>query len=966
MSLKPLRQFFVRRTEWIVGLLALAASSFMLGRVLNLNLLKVLTDENAHLNFSRALFDSTTPGISQIGFWPPLLHLLLAPFTAIAPLYRTGLAGAIVLIPFFVAGTVFLYRLVVRLTGNRALAFFATLLFIANPYILYYSVVPMMEILFLSNLFAVAYFMVCWLQEDRLKYLLWAAIFTALAGLSRYEGFALIPVLMVIFVLQTFFKRKSRSELQANVIIFLFIAIVGVVAVMGYSWFYSGNPLSFAGGAWIRDPFEAIFPTKHNIVQAANYFLHASYYMIGQPLVYLSLASFALLLFFLRKRFDAIAALLITLSPVAMILFAVYTGSYSISVPDLPPITIFLNERYALTWIGFIVLTPVLLAAYLIQAARGTRWLRGLSVSAASFLVTAAVCFTFGHFYSEAYQNKLQAVSLNSNRPLGGQIAAADYLKNHYDYGKILITRADNDPVLSGAGVPLKDYIYEGNYLYYGQALNEPWLFARWVVMHNPDDHLDLWAQQNEALARKWGNSQEFNYYYTLVSSNDIRQVYKINDARVETMARQENLNLSQIPSINRGISYWDPQNIYDHIRQPGYAEAQPSQSGKTKVDFLQMMGLKAFDLFGMFKTRDPSAKDSVKDSLVNLYWTDLKPDYSRGFFVDQNRQGTSESQSYALLQSYWAGDKQTFGRVWDWTQGNIRRPGDNLFSWKFTATPGSIGLKRRGIMLSVERTYSVKIEDTNSATDADSDIAYALLLAGAKWNRPDYTEAGRLIASDIYENETGIAAGQRLLTAGNWADSNGKLYYNPSYFAPYEYRLFRQYDPGHDWNKLISDNYQVLGRVLTNGPLSQYRLPPNWVVVDKQNGSFSTFMANADADNYTYDAFRTFWRIALDQIQTPSQEAGGILAQASVFGRQYAAGRNFCTIYQKANGSYQCQFAENLLASPLSVFSTTDQEQARRLVNDFYVSDNKLALPEDTFFSRSWHWFGLALYGAS
>lgn len=277
-------------------------SSFLvLLRVADLGLLKVLTDQHAHLNFARALFDSMTPGISQIGFWPPLLHLLLSPFASVPFLYDAGVAGAFVLIPFFVAGSIFLYRLLLRLTGRRWLSFSGTLLFLFNPYILYYSVTPMMEVLFLSNLLAVAYFIVAWLQEDKLKFLLAAGIFTALAGLSRYEGFALIPVLIAVFALQSFLKRKTRSELQATLIVFLFVAIIGVVAVMGFSWFYSGNPFSFAGGTWIRDPFELIFPTKHDFPDTVNYFLHASYHMIGQPVVILGLASFALLLFFFAE-----------------------------------------------------------------------------------------------------------------------------------------------------------------------------------------------------------------------------------------------------------------------------------------------------------------------------------------------------------------------------------------------------------------------------------------------------------------------------------------------------------------------------------------------------------------------------------------------------------------------------------------------------------------------------------------
>lgn len=965
MSLKLLKDNILERPQWLVGLLALAAAALVLVRIASLGLLTVLTDELAHLNFARSLFDSSTPGISQIGFWPPLLHLLLAPFTAIPVLYDTGLAGAMVLVPFFIMGGVFLYLLLFKLTRSKSLSFFSSLLFLFNPYVLYYSVTPMMEILFLSNLFAVAYFVVSWLQEDKLKYLLWAAVFTALAGLSRYEGFVLIPVLIAVFVIQTLLKRKSRSELQATLIVYLFVAIIGVVAVMGFSWFYSGNPLSFAGGDWIREPSGEVFPAKQNIIASVRYFLHASYYMVGQPLVLISMVSFALLLLFLRRRFEAIAALLVLVSPLVLVIFAVYGGSYSISVPDLPPFTLFVNERYALTWIGFLILVPALLAAYMINAARNNRLLFNASLSAAGLLMTALLYFTASHFYDQAVAGKFYPVALNSNRPLTGQVTAARYLNKNYDFGKILLTRADNDPVLAEADLPLKNYIYEGNHLYFGQAVEEPWLFARWVIMHNPENETDAWAKENERISRKWGESEQFRYYYTLVSENAIRRIYKINDARVAGLAAEKGWNRSQIPSINSKITHWSPEDVYDRIKNPAFALETEPQTEDRGFGILKMIGLKAFDIFGLGKSRDPVSKEEVRKSLPGLYRTELKPDYERGFFVDEQKAGTSESQSYALLQSYWTGDKKTFERVWNWTLENIKRPDDNLFSWRFSEVDSRLAFRRRGIIISLERVYEIKIEDVNSATDADADIAYALLKAGEDWGREDYLEAGTKIASDIWQKETGVAAGMRIVTAGNWAESYDKLYFNPSYFAPYEYRLFARYDHEHDWNKLINDSYDLLGKVLTSGPLSQYRLPPNWIEVDKNNLALSTFRGNPDSDNYTYDAFRTFWRVSLDQVLNPNIKAEQILGLPQVFRQQYERGESVCTIYRRANGTYQCQFAENLLASPLAVFAVTEEELAKKMISQYYL-DGDVRLPEDSFFSKSWHWFGLALYASS
>src|SRR3989344_9668061 len=84
--------------EWGLMAFALCQGTVAAWYVHRLGLTKFLTDQSAHLNFARLTFDSLTPGFSQLGFWPPLLHFLLIPFVAIPPLYSSGLAGAFVLL----------------------------------------------------------------------------------------------------------------------------------------------------------------------------------------------------------------------------------------------------------------------------------------------------------------------------------------------------------------------------------------------------------------------------------------------------------------------------------------------------------------------------------------------------------------------------------------------------------------------------------------------------------------------------------------------------------------------------------------------------------------------------------------------------------------------------------------------------------------------------------------------------
>ena len=66
-------------------------------------------DAQAHLNISRAIVDSRTPGYEQLGtVWLPLLHVICLPFVTNGALWSSGLAGTVpVACCFVVAGTAF-------------------------------------------------------------------------------------------------------------------------------------------------------------------------------------------------------------------------------------------------------------------------------------------------------------------------------------------------------------------------------------------------------------------------------------------------------------------------------------------------------------------------------------------------------------------------------------------------------------------------------------------------------------------------------------------------------------------------------------------------------------------------------------------------------------------------------------------------------------------------------------------
>src|SRR5947207_7030813 len=62
-------------------------------------------DAVAHINISRRVFDSQTPGLLQLGtVWLPLPHLLTLPFVVSDSMWRDGVGGSIPsMIAFFLS-----------------------------------------------------------------------------------------------------------------------------------------------------------------------------------------------------------------------------------------------------------------------------------------------------------------------------------------------------------------------------------------------------------------------------------------------------------------------------------------------------------------------------------------------------------------------------------------------------------------------------------------------------------------------------------------------------------------------------------------------------------------------------------------------------------------------------------------------------------------------------------------------
>ncbi|MBA3724435.1 MAG: glycosyl hydrolase [Candidatus Levybacteria bacterium] len=318
----------------------------------------------------------------------------------------------------------------------------------------------------------------------------------------------------------------------------------------------------------------------------------------------------------------------------------------------------------------------------------------------------------------------------------------------------------------------------------------------------------------------------------------------------------------------------------------------------------------------------------------------------------------TSEGQSYAMLRAVWIDDKESFDLVWKWTRENLKRPNDNLFGWRW----GELENKKFGFLPN---------GGDNSATDADQDIALALIFASARWRDNAYQEDAKKILEDLWVTNTAIAGDKRYLIAGNWAQNENELVLNPSYFAPYAWRIFDKVDRKHDWNSMVAPAYEVLNKSSTN-KLDKEKavgLPPDWVVLDRKSGALKSPVNLGNfTTNYSFDALRTPWRVALDVKWNNDETAKKYLAtMCKPLEEAYKKDKKIVNTYSHDGIKQNEDENAAMYSAALGCFINTNPTIAKDIYQNkivkLYANDTNTFREDISYYDQNWLWFGAALY---
>ncbi len=428
-------------------------------------------DAQSHLNISRGIIDSRTPGYDQLGtVWLPVLHLICLPFIGNDWLWSTGLAGTLpVAFCFVLAGTCF-YLAALQAYRNLAAATVTAACFALNPNVLYLAVIPMTEIVFFAGLAVVLLAVLRFRSTQRRRWIMLGVLASWVLSLTRYDGWFLIPFIAVWFAI-----IAMRQKLLL-LVLFGIAASLAPAYWLAHNWWETGNALDFYNGPYSAATIQGpqTYPGYHDWLAAVHYFCVAGTLCAGLTLVMIGVlgAWFA-------YRYRALQPVLfLSLTPLFYIWSIHSSGGTPIHIPMLWPFTYY-NSRYGL---GFVPLCAF--AAGAIALALPPRW--------RSFSLLISLLAVAPWLLHASRQNWIcwKESQVNSVDRRAWTAAAAKLLQAHYQPGQgILTSTGDVTGIYCRARIHLSQTLNVGNGPLWLLATTRPDLFhpSAWLVVQNGD-----------------------------------------------------------------------------------------------------------------------------------------------------------------------------------------------------------------------------------------------------------------------------------------------------------------------------------------------------------------------------------------------------------------------------------------------------------------------------------------------
>jgi endo-1,4-beta-D-glucanase Y len=227
-----------------------------------------------------------------------------------------------------------------------------------------------------------------------------------------------------------------------------------------------------------------------------------------------------------------------------------------------------------------------------------------------------------------------------------------------------------------------------------------------------------------------------------------------------------------------------------------------------------------------------------------------------------------SEGIAYGMTIAVYMNDQPLFDDLWKYALLHSWN-GTILMNW-YISSNGSLGMNPSG---------------NGAATDADEDMAWALVMADKQWGgqgslSKSYLDYAKQLVNDIWLHE--IHDGKLPKNGSSWGDWNSL---NVSYFAPAYYRVFAKVTGKAEWGTdVVKCVYDTIQSNLTDSNGNQ------------SNGLVPAFSTSTGGEakvgdgqpplkhHYQYDSCRTPFRIGQDACMFNDPLAKSYVGKTSAF----------------------------------------------------------------------------------
>jgi endoglucanase len=172
-------------------------------------------------------------------------------------------------------------------------------------------------------------------------------------------------------------------------------------------------------------------------------------------------------------------------------------------------------------------------------------------------------------------------------------------------------------------------------------------------------------------------------------------------------------------------------------------------------------------------------------------------------------------------------------------------------------------------LMAFYQRSSCADAQGTDSASDGDLDIAFALLLADRQWGScgaVDYAAAAQAVLADIVDGD--LDASGRYVLLGDWVSPSDPGYYDAtrsSDFLTGHFRTFATTTGNATWTAVRDRTYQIVAALQAQHPATG--LLPDFVVdpLGTPDPAPPGFLEGSTDGAYSFNACRDPWRLATD-----------------------------------------------------------------------------------------------------